>query len=51
MCRKRKLFGAPCAFEDRDNEGAKDAYVDILSFEDNTFDLHREEHDTGKVVL
>ena len=43
--RKRKLFGTPIQFEDRNVEAAKDAYIECTSFEDNTFDLHRQEHD------
>eukprot|EP00116_Pleurobrachia_bachei_P013698 sb/3473960/ len=45
--RKRRLFGAPTHFEDRHVDAAKDAYIECTSFEDNTFDLHRKEHDTA----
>ncbi|XP_063681640.1 dynein axonemal intermediate chain 3-like [Bolinopsis microptera] len=43
--RKRKMFGTPTQFEDRNVDAAKDAYIECTSFEDNTFDLHRQEHD------
>ena len=45
-----RMFGAPVQFEDRDVDAAKDAYIECPSFEDNTFDLHRQEHDCATQV-
>ena len=47
ISRKRRLFGSPISFEDRHVDAAKDAYIECASFEDNTYGMHRSEHDTG----
>ncbi|XP_052258483.1 dynein axonemal intermediate chain 3-like isoform X6 [Dreissena polymorpha] len=45
--RKRKLFGAPCKFTDRNVGDAKDGYVECTSYKDKTFDLQKIELDKG----
>ena len=39
--RKRKNFGAPCAFIDRNVGDAKDGYIECTATEDKTFSLKR----------
>ena len=43
--RKRREFGAPCNFSDRNVGDAKDAFVECNSYEDRSFDLKRIELD------
>ena len=48
--RKRKEFGAPCVFKDRNVGDAKDGYIECTSYKDKTFDLQTVELDKGTQV-
>ena len=48
--RKRKEFGAPCEFTDRNVADAKDGYIECTSYKDKTFDLQTVELDKGTQV-
>jgi len=48
--RKRREFGAPCEFKDRNVADAKDGYIECTSFKDKTFDLQKLELDKGTQV-
>ena len=47
MCaqRRRREFGAPCKFTDRNVADAKDGYIECTAYEDKTFELRRMELD------
>ncbi|KAK3590717.1 hypothetical protein CHS0354_012290 [Potamilus streckersoni] len=45
--RKRREFGAPFEFKDRNVSDAKDGYVECVSYEDRTFDLKKVELNKG----
>ncbi|ESP02449.1 hypothetical protein LOTGIDRAFT_199692 [Lottia gigantea] len=45
--RKRKEFGAPVTFSDRDVNDAKDGYIECVSYEDKNFNLKKMELDKG----
>lgn len=49
--RKRRLFGAPCTFEDRNVADAKDGYIECTSYKDKTYDLKKNELDKGTQVF
>ena len=48
--RKRREFGAPCEFKDRNVADAKDGYIECTSYKDKTFDLQTMELDKGTQV-
>lgn len=50
MRRKRREFGAPCLFEDRNVGDAKDGYVECTPFEDKMFDLRQSQLEKGTQV-
>ena len=49
--RKRREFGAPCQFTDRNVADAKDGYIECTSYKDKTFDLQTVELDKGTQVI
>jgi hypothetical protein len=48
--RKRREFGAPCTFTDRNVADAKDGYIECTAYEDKTFDLKKIELDKATQV-
>ncbi|XP_045159985.2 dynein axonemal intermediate chain 3-like isoform X2 [Mercenaria mercenaria] len=49
--RKRRLFGAPCEFKDRNVGDAKDGYIECTSYKDKTYDLKKIELDKGTQAI
>ncbi|KAL4236475.1 WD repeat-containing protein 63 [Mactra antiquata] len=49
--RKRRLFGAPCEFKDRNVGDAKDGYIECTSYKDKTYDLNKIELDKGTQAI
>jgi hypothetical protein len=48
--RKRREFGAPINFSDRNVADAKDGFIDCVAYEDRSFDLKRIELDKATQV-
>lgn len=49
--RVRRDFGAPVEFTDRGPDDVKDGYIECVSFEDKSFNIKKQELDTGTQAI
>ena len=49
--RVRRDFGAPVEFSDRGPDDVKDGFIECVSFEDKSFNIKKQELDTGTQAI